>query len=37
MNACIGLVADWYKRYKKEDVYGICVEEINQFLENDEN
>ena len=37
MNACIQLVADWYKRYKKEDVYGICVEEINQFLGNNEN
>lgn len=37
MNACIKLVADWYKRYKKEDVYGICVEEINQFLGNNEN
>lgn len=37
MNACIKLVADWYKRYKEEDVYGICVEEINQFLGNNEN
>ena len=37
MNACIQLVADWYKRYKKEDVYGVCVEEINQFLGNNEN
>ena len=37
MNACIQLVADWYKRYKEEDVYGICVEEINQFLGNNEN
>lgn len=37
MNACLKLVADWYKRYKEADVYGICVEEINQFLGNNEN
>ena len=28
----IDLVADWYKRYKTEDVYQLCIEEINQFL-----
>ena len=28
----IDLVADWYKRYNNESVYGICVEEIEQFL-----
>ena len=28
----IALVADWYKRYSSEDVYGICVEEIDRFL-----
>lgn len=32
MESCISLVADWYKRYKTEDVYALCVEEINQFL-----
>jgi CDP-glucose 4,6-dehydratase len=30
----IDLVADWYKRYKKEDVYKICVEEIEKFIAN---
>ena len=30
----INLVADWYKRYKKEDVYKICVNEIEGFLSN---
>lgn len=25
------LTSDWYKRYKMEDVYKICVEEINKF------
>lgn len=28
----IDLVADWYKRYKKEDVYQLCIEEIESFL-----
>lgn len=29
---CIELVVDWYKRYQLEDVYDLCVEEINKFL-----
>lgn len=32
MKQCMALVADWYKRYKKESVYNLCVEEINKFL-----
>ncbi len=28
----IALVADWYKRYKSEDVYSLCCGEIEQFL-----
>ena len=28
----IDLVADWYKRYKQEDVYQLCIEEIETFL-----
>lgn len=28
----IELVADWYKRYHKEDVYKICIDEIQKFL-----
>ncbi len=31
MKQCISLVADWYKRYKSEDVYNLCVEEIERF------
>lgn len=27
----IALVADWYKRYRLEDVYELCVEEIERF------
>ena len=29
---CMAMVADWYKRYKTEDVYGLCLKEINQFV-----
>lgn len=32
MKQCLALVVDWYKRYKKEDVYNLCVEEINKFI-----
>jgi CDP-glucose 4,6-dehydratase len=32
MSQCIALVADWYKKYRTEDVYNICVNEIRQFL-----
>lgn len=31
MQQCMALVADWYKRYKTEDVYQLCVEEIEKF------
>ena len=34
MTTCISLVADWYKRYKTEDVYNLCVEEINKYIAN---
>lgn len=26
------LTSDWYKRYKTENVYNLCVEEINNFI-----
>lgn len=29
----IDLVADWYKKYQNENVYKICVEEIERFLQ----
>lgn len=32
LNQCIGLTVDWYKRYKEEDVYNLCLEQINSFL-----
>ena len=33
MQQCMELVVDWYKRYQTEDVYELCVEEINKFLQ----
>ena len=29
---CAMLTSDWYKRYKTENVYDLCVEEINKFI-----
>ncbi len=29
---CAILTSDWYKRYKNENVYSICIEEINKFI-----
>ena len=29
---CAVLTSDWYKRYKTENVYDLCVEEINKFI-----
>jgi CDP-glucose 4,6-dehydratase len=29
---CIEMVADWYKRYREEDVYALCVEQIKRFV-----
>ena len=26
------LTSDWYMRYQKEDVYAICIDEIEKFL-----
>jgi len=31
---CAALTSDWYKRYQRECVYSLCVEEINSFLNN---
>ncbi len=29
---CIALTADWYKKYKTEDVYNLCINEIKYFV-----
>lgn len=31
IDQCMAMVADWYKRYQKEDVYQLCVEQINNY------
>ena len=31
---CAILTSDWYKKYKTQDVYSLCVEEIEAFLNN---
>jgi CDP-glucose 4,6-dehydratase len=33
MPQCMELVIDWYKRYKTENVYNLCVEEIGKFVQ----
>ena len=33
---CAALTADWYSRYAGENVYDLCVEEIDSFLSADE-
>jgi CDP-glucose 4,6-dehydratase len=32
MQQCLKLVTDWYKRYTSENVYNLCVEEIEKFI-----
>lgn len=32
IDQCIALTADWYKRYRIEDVYNLCVEEIKKYV-----
>ena len=32
MQQCMDLVADWYKRYRSVNVYQLCVEEIEKFV-----
>lgn len=32
IDQCIELTVDWYKKYQIEDVYGICLDEIDSYL-----
>lgn len=32
ISQCIRLVVDWYKKYKVQDVYSLCIEEIDTFI-----
>ena len=34
---CIALTVEWYKRYKTEDVYNLCLEQIEQYCKYNEN
>ena len=29
---CIALTVDWYKKYKVENVYQLCVEHLERYL-----
>ena len=33
LGKCVQLVVDWYKRYKEEDAYTLCVEHIEKYLQ----
>lgn len=33
LDQCIELTVDWYKKYKKEDVYSLCLEQIESYIE----
>ena len=37
IDQCAGLVADWYKRYQTEDVYNLCISEINTYLDYEQH
>ena len=32
ISQCMELTVDWYKRYKNEDVYEVCLQQINKYL-----
>lgn len=32
INQCMAMVADWYRRYRTEDVYKLCIEQINKYI-----
>lgn len=31
IRSCVDMTADWYRRYAKEDVYGLCVRQIEEY------
>ena len=31
---CLAMVGDWYKRYRTEDVYHLCLEQIGKYVES---
>ncbi len=32
LKQCMALVTDWYKRYQKEDVFRVCIDEIEKYI-----
>ncbi|NPE32053.1 CDP-glucose 4,6-dehydratase, partial [Methanococcoides sp. SA1] len=36
INDTIKMTVDWYLKYKSEDVYSLCVKQINEFIEKKE-
>ena len=34
ISLCVQLTVDWYKRYRNEDVYGICFLQIEKYITN---
>lgn len=32
IDQCIALTADWYKRYRNENIYDLCIEEIKRYI-----
>ena len=34
IHQCVELTVNWYKRYHHQNVYSLCIEEINNFLED---
>lgn len=32
LDGCVAMTTEWYRRYRKDDVYGLCVGQINQYL-----
>lgn len=37
IHQCIELTVDWYKRYHREEVYDICLDEINRYIHTRDN
>lgn len=35
LDECIAMVGDWYMRYRKENVYDLCLEQIDKFISYD--
>ena len=31
LDECIALTSDWYKKYNKQDVYDLCIDQIHFF------